>query len=74
MGINVLSRRAIDAVPAAGRFDMPDLMLALHKSGAGVNCFRTNCYWQDIGRFDDYARASDDFAKDPARFIGRGAT
>lgn len=69
MGINVLSRRALAAVPAAGRFDMPDLMLALHRSGAGVHCHRTTCYWQDIGRFDDYTRASEDFARAPSRFL-----
>jgi NDP-sugar pyrophosphorylase family protein len=69
MGINVLSRRALEQVPATGRFDMPQLMLALHGSGAGVHCHRTSCYWQDIGRFDDYARASEDFAREPARFF-----
>jgi NDP-sugar pyrophosphorylase family protein len=69
MGINVLSRRALGFVPPAGAFNMPDLMLALHRAGAGVHCYRTTCYWQDIGRFDDYARASEDFAREPARFL-----
>ena len=50
MGINVLSRGALQHVPATGRFDMPDLMLALHRAGAGVHCHRTTCYWQDIDR------------------------
>jgi NDP-sugar pyrophosphorylase family protein len=68
MGINVLSRRALTHLPATGRFDMPDLMLALHRSGAGVHCHRTTCYWQDIGRFDDYARASEDYVREPTRF------
>ena len=69
MGINVLSRDALRYVPASGRFDMPDLMLAVHQSGAGVHCHRTSCYWQDIGRFDDYARASEDFVANPSRFM-----
>ncbi|MBI3568275.1 MAG: NTP transferase domain-containing protein [Gemmatimonadetes bacterium] len=69
MGINVLTTRALRRVPPAGRFDMPDLMLALHRGGDGVHCHRTSCYWQDIGRFDDYTRASEDFVADPARFI-----
>jgi NDP-sugar pyrophosphorylase family protein len=72
MGINVLSRRALEVLPASGRFDMPDLMLALHRSGAGVHCHRTTCYWQDIGRFDDYTRASEDFTREPGRFIRPG--
>ena len=33
-------------------------------------CFEPSCYWQDIGRMEDYERASADFAADPARFLG----
>lgn len=69
MGINVLTNRALARIPPAGRFDMPELMLALHRAGEGVHCHRTSCYWQDIGRFDDYTRASEDFVRDPARFL-----
>ena len=69
MGINVLSARALRHIPSSGRFDMPDLMLALHRSGEGVHCYRSDCYWQDIGRFDDYARASEDFVANPTRFL-----
>ena len=69
MGINVLSRRALARIPPAGRFDMPELMLALHRAGDGVHCHRSTGYWQDIGRFDDYARASEDFVQDPRRFL-----
>ncbi len=77
MGINVLSRRVLELIPRAGRFDMPELMLALHRAGAKVHCHRTECYWQDIGRFEDYTRASEDFVRDSARFLrvssqGRG--
>jgi NDP-sugar pyrophosphorylase family protein len=30
----------------------------------------SDAYWQDIGRFDDYQRASADFVADPRRFLG----
>lgn len=71
MGINVLSRKSLEFVPAAGRFDMPDLMLAMHRSGLTVHCYETDCYWKDIGRFDDYTQASEDFVKDCSRFLPR---
>ena len=74
MGINVLSRGALQRIPPTGRFDMPELMLALHRAGDGVHCFRSSCYWQDIGRFDDYTRASEDFVNDPERFLRRAPT
>lgn len=69
MGINIVTNRALRRLPASGRFDMPDLMLALHRGGDGVHCYRTDCYWQDIGRFDDYTRASEDFVRDASRFL-----
>lgn len=69
MGINILSARALEHIPASGKFDMPQLMLALHRAGERVHCHRPDCYWQDIGRFDDYARASEDFVANPGRFL-----
>jgi NDP-sugar pyrophosphorylase family protein len=68
MGINVLSREALALIPPGEKFDMPQLMLAVKESGRRVGCYETDCYWQDIGRFDDYQRASADFAADPKRF------
>jgi NDP-sugar pyrophosphorylase family protein len=69
MGINVLSRHCLEFIPAAGRYDMPQLMTAMKDAGKRVVCRRTDCYWQDIGLFDDYERASADFAADPLRFL-----
>ena len=69
MGINVLSRQCIEFIPEAGKFDMPNLMMAMHQAGKLVLCHETGCYWQDIGRFDDYQQASADFVEDPSRFI-----
>lgn len=69
MGINVLSRQCLDYIPHNGRFDMPDLMLAMRDDGKHVSCYPTDCYWQDIGRFDDYQQASEDFVADASRFL-----
>jgi NDP-sugar pyrophosphorylase family protein len=69
MGINVLSRGCLDFIPKSGKFDMPELMLAMHRAGKLVACYRPACYWKDIGRFDDYQEASADFVADPARFL-----
>lgn len=73
MGINVLSKRCLEFIPAGARFDMPQLMLAMQRSGKPVFCYKTDCYWQDIGRFDDYQQASADFVAAPDRFLGKAA-
>jgi NDP-sugar pyrophosphorylase family protein len=69
MGINMLSRNCLEFIPDSGKFDMPELMLAMHQAGKRVVCYKTDCYWQDIGRFDDYQHASEDFLAEPARFL-----
>lgn len=69
MGINVLSREALDFIPPDRKFDIPDLMLALKDAGKKVYCCETTCYWQDIGRFDDFQKASDDFTNDRSMFL-----
>lgn len=69
MGINVLSRKCIEFIPESGKFDMPKLMMAMQQAGKLVVCHETACYWQDIGRFDDYQQASADFVEDASRFI-----
>ena len=52
-----------------GRFDMPDLITDLVAANERVRCHITDEYWQDIGRFEDYQRASADFVQDPERFL-----
>jgi NDP-sugar pyrophosphorylase family protein len=69
MGINVLSPCCLDLIPPNRKFDMPELMLALTAKGYDVQAYETDCYWQDIGRFDDYELACADFQNDPSRFL-----
>ncbi len=69
MGINVLSSESLSFIPSDGKFDIPELMTALTNSDRKVMCFDTDCYWQDIGRFEDYEQASADFVANPENFL-----
>jgi len=69
MGINVLARRCLELIPAGRKYDMPELLLAIKREGHDVRAFKTDCYWQDIGRFDDYEQACVDFEREPERFL-----
>lgn len=57
MGVYALNRRVIDFIPRGEKFDMPDLMLALHRSGEKLMCYSGDYEWLDIGRIDDYEKA-----------------
>jgi NDP-mannose synthase len=61
MGINVYSTRAIRAIEPGQPLDFPDLALRLMAAGERVLAYRSDCYWLDIGRRDDYERAQDEF-------------
>jgi NDP-sugar pyrophosphorylase family protein len=60
MGVYALSPEAIEHVPP-GRFDVPELVLALLAAGLGVGAYPFDGYWLDIGRHDDYEQALRDY-------------
>ena len=67
MGIYVYGPDAIEAIPA-GRFDFPDLVLALIDAGKPVRKYLFEGPWFDIGTANEHARASEAFAADPGTF------
>lgn len=68
MGVYCLAKRCLDLIPA-GHFDIPQLVQAIVAANGQVACYRPDCYWQDIGRLDDYERASADFIANPKVFL-----
>jgi len=64
MGVYAFQRSVTRLIRPGERLDIPDLLLRLRAEGGRVACFRTDCYWLDIGRVDDYARAQEDFERD----------
>jgi NDP-mannose synthase len=69
MGIYAVNRRVLDYIPASGPFGFDQLMLKLIEVGEPVTVKRHDGYWLDIGRPDDYERASIEFEKDRERFL-----
>lgn len=62
-GVYVLSKAALDTVPADRFFDMPDLLRELMATGGGVASHRADGYWVDVGRPADLARANAEFSE-----------
>jgi NDP-mannose synthase len=69
MGIYAVNSRVLDYIPRTGPFGFDQLMLKLIEIGEPVNVKRHNGYWLDIGRPDDYERATIEFEKDRKRFL-----
>jgi NDP-sugar pyrophosphorylase family protein len=70
MGIYVLSQQVIKGIKADQHLDMPDLIRGIQGRGGKVNCYREDCFWLDIGRMDDYARAQDEYTSNESAFLG----
>lgn len=61
MGIYCFSPRVLDHIERGKRLDFPDLVLKLIEAGEDVQAWRSDDYWLDIGRHDDYETAMDEF-------------
>ena len=61
MGVYAIEPHVLDHIPRGGKFDIPDLVLALLDAGEPVGSFAFDGYWLDIGRHDDYEQALEDY-------------
>ena len=69
MGIYVFEPRVMDYIPHNQYLDFPDLVLKMIAAGERVCGYAFDGYWMDLGRPDDYAQASEDFAYMREQFL-----
>lgn len=63
MGIYVFEPRVLEYIETGRYLDFPDLVRMLLDSGEAVVGYPYEGYWLDIGRPDDYQRATQEFEK-----------
>ena len=69
MGVYCFAPRAIELIQPGERLDFPDLVLRLIAAGDSVKAWRSDSYWLDIGRHDDYEQAQDEFNSRRHQFL-----
>jgi NDP-sugar pyrophosphorylase family protein len=69
MGIYVFEPAVMAYIKRDEHLDFPDLVKKLITAGERVMGYAFNGYWEDLGRPDDYARASKDFENMRAQFL-----
>jgi NDP-sugar pyrophosphorylase family protein len=72
MGIYCFSPRALAHIERGETLDFPALITRLVDAGETVRAFKSDDYWLDIGRHDDYEAALDEFEEVKARLIPPG--
>jgi NDP-sugar pyrophosphorylase family protein len=69
MGIYVFEPRVLSYIPAGQYLDFPNLVQKLIAVGEKVVAYQFDGYWEDLGRPDDYERATQDFQTMRAQFL-----
>jgi NDP-mannose synthase len=69
MGLYVFDPRVLTYISPLEHLDFPDLVHRLLKGGEKVVGFPFGGYWQDLGRSDDYERATEDFERMRKEFL-----
>ena len=69
MGVYAFSPRVLAHIERNRRLDFPDLVLRLLDAGEVVRGRRSEDYWLDIGRHDDYETAMEEFERMRDRFL-----
>ena len=68
-GIYIFQPNVLDYVPAGVRLDLPDLVRMLLSDGRQVATYPFEGIWLDIGRWEDYERAAQEFDSHKAEFV-----
>ncbi|HST56488.1 MAG TPA: sugar phosphate nucleotidyltransferase [Solirubrobacteraceae bacterium] len=72
MGVYCFSPRVLEYIVPGERLDFPELMLRLIDRGETVRAWRSDAYWLDIGRHEDYEQAQEEFEKVRSRLLPDG--
>ncbi|MGH3072978.1 MAG: nucleotidyltransferase family protein [Gaiellaceae bacterium] len=61
MGVYVFERAVLELIPEGRHFDFPELVLELLARSQPVGVYRSDAFWLDIGRREDYELAQERF-------------
>lgn len=71
MGMYMMNREVIDCIPNDKYFDVPDLVRRVLARNLPVRHYENKAYWSDIGTYEDYVKACDEFDEiEPLLFSG----
>lgn len=70
MGINIVNKSSIKKYIRKEKYlDIPDLVKELIKYKSKILCYKETCDWLDIGRVDDYEKASSVFLRNKNKYL-----
>ena len=68
-GIYIIGRNCLSFLKRGERLDMPDFIRLLHRQGKKIMCYKDDYLWLDIGRVEDYEKATEIFNTNQKEFL-----
>ena len=68
-GINVLNKRCTEHILKNESISIPELIWRMQSRNENIRCYKSNSYWLDIGRIEDFQKAQEEFEKNKKKFI-----
>ncbi len=69
MGVYILNKRVIDALPKNEPYGFDQLMIDGIKKKLKIKSYPHDSYWLDIGRDDDFQQANDDYINNKKKIM-----
>ena len=68
-GVYAINRATVSFIEKGKPLSMPELLSHAMKTANGVYCHRSDAYWLDIGRMEDYDKAQEEFILRKKEFL-----
>lgn len=68
-GINVLNKRCQRYIVKGESIGIPELVERMQSKNENIYCYKSDCYWLDIGRIEDFQKAQEEFQKNKEKFL-----
>ena len=69
IGINVLNKRCKRYISKGESIGIPELVHRMQSKNENIYCYKSDSYWLDIGRIEDFQKAQEEFGKSKKKFL-----
>jgi len=69
IGINVLNKKCKKYIAKGESLGIPELVGRMREKEEDIYCYKSDSYWLDIGKIDDFNKAQEEFAAHKGKFI-----
>ncbi len=69
IGINVLNKKCKKYITKGESLGIPELVWRMREKEEDIYCYKSDSYWLDIGKIDDFNKAQEEFEAHEGKFI-----